>query len=71
MGKTFRKVVLCSTNDFLDPDNQKIQQWVKNNGGTFVSEITPKVTHLLASRKAWKRDTTLGSLINSSDLTYR
>jgi BRCA1 C Terminus (BRCT) domain len=68
MGKSFRKVTLCSTNDFLDPENQKIQQWVESNGGTFVTEITPKTTHLLASRKAWKHDIALGSLIHHREL---
>ena len=60
MGRTFAKVVLCSTNDFPQHKNDKIKRWVENNGGTFTTEMTPKVTHLIASTKAWKRYHPLG-----------
>ncbi|KIW99478.1 uncharacterized protein Z518_11217 [Rhinocladiella mackenziei CBS 650.93] len=48
MGKTFRNVHLASTNDFP-------KGWVAHNGGTFAKEIFKDVTHLVASKKAWRR----------------
>ncbi|KAI9879245.1 MAG: hypothetical protein M1823_006859, partial [Watsoniomyces obsoletus] len=56
MGKTFQKITLCSTNDFKANKNDKIRGWVENNGGTFSTEIDHRVTHLVCSSKAWKRD---------------
>lgn len=60
MGKTFKKINLCHTNDFPDNKNDKIQKWVENNGGRFSKVIDSNVTHLIASRKAWKQYHTLG-----------
>ncbi|KAK7885173.1 hypothetical protein LTR67_010664 [Exophiala xenobiotica] len=54
MGKTFRSVILASTGDFGDKTD-KIKNWVEHAGGTFSKDINPSVTHLVASKKAWKR----------------
>lgn len=51
--KTFKKVVLCHTDDFGDT-TEKIRKWVKYHGGRVEKDITPEVTHLVASVKAWK-----------------
>jgi BRCA1 C Terminus (BRCT) domain len=60
MGKTFHKITLCSTNDFKANKNDKIRGWVENNGGTFSAEIDHRVTHLVCTSKAWKRDIPIG-----------
>jgi hypothetical protein len=54
MGKTFRSVIIASTGDFGDKTD-KIKNWVEHAGGTFSKDIDPSVTHLVASKKAWKR----------------
>jgi hypothetical protein len=54
MGKTFRSVIIASTGDFGDKTD-KIKNWVEHAGGTFSKDINPSVTHLIASKKAWKR----------------
>ncbi|KAK5364833.1 hypothetical protein LTR20_008769 [Exophiala xenobiotica] len=54
MGKTFRSVIIASTGDFGDKTD-KIKNWVEHAGGTFSKDINPSVTHLVASKKAWKR----------------
>ncbi len=60
MGKSFRNIHLCSTNDFPAPQNEKIKGWVEHAGGTFNKEISKDFTHLVASPKAWKRYHPLG-----------
>ena len=56
--KTFKKVVLCHTGDF-DDKNEKLRKWVEYRGGRVESDITPDVTHLVASTDAWRRGHTL------------
>ena len=51
--KTFKKVVLCHTGDFGDK-NEKIRKWVERHGGRVERDITPEVTHLVTSVKAWE-----------------
>jgi len=60
MGRTFARITLASTNDFSPHKNDKIKGWVEHNGGTFSKEITPSVTHLVASSKAWKSYVPIG-----------
>ncbi|KIW13428.1 hypothetical protein PV08_08616 [Exophiala spinifera] len=54
MGKTFRNITVASTGDFGDKTD-KIKNWVEHAGGAFVKDITTDVTHLVASKKAWKK----------------
>ena len=54
MGRTFARIILCSTDDFPSHKNDKVKGWVEHNGGTFSKEMHPKVTHLLASKQAWQ-----------------
>ena len=76
MGRTFARIILCSTDDFLSHKNDKIKGWVEHNGGTFSKEMHPKVTHLLASKQAWKRYIPIGMplhgyLLTANDETVR
>lgn len=59
MGRSFRSVVLTSTGDFGDKTD-KIKQWVEANGGIYSKDITPNVTHLVCSDKAWKKGVDIG-----------
>ena len=68
MGKTFRKVILCSTNDHAPRKNDKIRGWVEANGGRFTLEMSPDVTHLIASKQAWKSDAPLGTMVSDLEL---
>ncbi|KAJ9624619.1 hypothetical protein H2204_010801 [Knufia peltigerae] len=54
MGKAFRNITVASTGDFGDKTD-KIKNWVEHAGGTFSKDVTPSVTHLVTSKKAWKR----------------
>lgn len=55
MGRTFKGIVACSTNDHPGPQNEHIKNWVENNGGKFTKELDNDVTHLVCSKKAWQR----------------
>ena len=59
-SKTFAKVVLCHTDDFPAKKNDKIKGWVEAHGGTFSKTLTPHVTHLVCSKRAWKEYLPLG-----------
>lgn len=59
MGQTFRNITVASTSDFGDKTD-KIKNWVEHAGGTFSKDVTLDVTHLVASKKAWKRYHPLG-----------
>jgi BRCA1 C Terminus (BRCT) domain len=66
-GKSFRKIHLCHTNDF-GSKNDKIRDWVVYNGGTFSRGLNDAVTHLVCSKKAWKKYYDVGEstqLLNS------
>ncbi|KAL5339905.1 hypothetical protein BJX70DRAFT_142715 [Aspergillus crustosus] len=52
MGKTFQKVHASSVGDFGNETN-KIPRWIVANGGTYSTEITNSVTHLISTREAY------------------
>lgn len=62
-GRTFKNKVICHTNDFKDKINENIKKWIESNGGKFSRELTPEVTHLIASKKAWKKYYPIGKII--------
>ena len=64
-GKAFAKVKLCHTGDFPFNKNEKIKQWVENNGGTCQSEVASDTTHLVCSEQAWKRYHSMGMSLNT------
>ncbi|RMZ76439.1 hypothetical protein DV737_g4826, partial [Chaetothyriales sp. CBS 132003] len=51
----FAKVVLCSTDDFGADRNSQMRRWVESNGGRYSSSMTPEVTHLVATKQAFKQ----------------
>ena len=61
-SRTFAKVVLCHTDDFPPQKNDKIKGWVEAHGGKFTKMLTPEVTHLVCSRRAWQRYLPIGEI---------
>lgn len=55
MGKTFKNVHACSVGDF-ESNTKKIPQWITANGGTYYKGVTKDVTHLIATREAFKQN---------------
>jgi hypothetical protein len=72
MGKTFRNIHLASTSDFPPDKNDKIKGWVKHAGGKFAKHISKDVTHLVASKHAWKQNAPMGkfSAFSSFDVPF-
>ncbi|KAK2748049.1 hypothetical protein FQN55_004598 [Onygenales sp. PD_40] len=54
MGKTFRKINASIAGDF-GTMSDKIKQWVEANGGTFSKNIDSTVTHLIATKAAFRK----------------
>ncbi|KAK2801973.1 hypothetical protein FQN50_007531 [Emmonsiellopsis sp. PD_5] len=54
MGKTFRKINASLAGDF-GAMTDKIKQWVEANGGTFSKNINSNVTHLIATKAAFRQ----------------
>lgn len=65
MGKTFNKIVACSTGDHPGSQNEHIKKWVENNGGRFTKELDDEVTHLICSKQAWQRYHEIGEFVMS------
>ncbi|PYH98586.1 hypothetical protein BO71DRAFT_426032 [Aspergillus ellipticus CBS 707.79] len=55
MGKTFKNIYACSVGKF-DGNADKIPQWVRANGGRYSKDISEEITHLIASKEAYKGD---------------
>ena len=67
MKAPFSLCTIAITGDFGKQRGiNKMKDWIQVNGGTFVTEITPKVTHLICSKEHFKKDVTLGTNIRYS-----
>lgn len=62
MPNPWSKIYVCSTNDHPQ-DNNKIAFWLKNAGAHYSTTITNGTTHLLRSKKAWRRHLAIGKHI--------
>ena len=61
MGKGLKKCVIAATGDFgTDKSDRNIRSWVEYHGGTFTSNITSEVTHLVCSHDHYKRNVQMG-----------
>ncbi|KAJ5167018.1 uncharacterized protein N7482_005799 [Penicillium canariense] len=54
MGKAFQRIRASAVGDLHQGD--RISQWVRKNGGEFLNKVTDRVTHLIASEKAYKEN---------------
>jgi hypothetical protein len=54
---------------FDDGVGEKIPQWIKANGGQFSRDVNPRVTHLIATKQAYKDNGPLGMV--HPDMCYR
>lgn len=61
MGKPFEKVHACTVGKFEDGD--KIPQWLRANGGTHCNVVSRRVTHLIATEKAYEQNTEAGPFV--------
>ncbi|PWY94837.1 hypothetical protein BO94DRAFT_572371 [Aspergillus sclerotioniger CBS 115572] len=53
MGKTFKNIHASSTGKF-DGNSDKIPQWIRANGGQYSKEVSEEITHLIATKEAFK-----------------
>ncbi|KAG0154841.1 hypothetical protein PDIDSM_412 [Penicillium digitatum] len=54
MGKSFQRVHASAVGNFEDGVGEKIPQWIRANGGQFSRDVNPRVTHLIATKEAFK-----------------
>ncbi|CAG8908125.1 unnamed protein product [Penicillium egyptiacum] len=54
MGKPFQSIRASIVGKFQDGIGEKIPQWIRANGGQFSREVSPRVTHLIATKEAFK-----------------
>ncbi|KAI3230120.1 hypothetical protein DTO012A9_8456 [Penicillium roqueforti] len=54
MGKTFQRIHASIVGKFQDGIGEKIPQWIRANGGQFSRDVNPRVTHLIATKEAFK-----------------
>jgi hypothetical protein len=60
MGRTFQKIHASMVGKFDDGIGDNIPRWVRANGGQFSRDVSPQVTHLIATEKAYKDNAPLG-----------
>lgn len=61
MKDPLQRFTIAVTGDFgPQRGHEKIRQWVEANGGTFAFHLGPEVTHLICSRKHFKRGVAMG-----------
>lgn len=62
MGKPLVNLTIAVTGDFGERrDIQKMKTWIQANGGTFAGDISSKVTHLICSKKHYKKNVDIGT----------
>lgn len=62
MGKPLVNLTIAVTGDFGERrDIQKMKSWIQANGGTFAGEMSSKVTHLICSKKHYKKHVDIGT----------
>ncbi|KGO72652.1 hypothetical protein PITC_056380 [Penicillium italicum] len=54
MGKPFQRVHASIVGKFEDGVGEKIPQWIRANGGQFSRDVNARVTHLIATKEAFK-----------------
>ncbi|PGH11131.1 hypothetical protein AJ79_05078 [Helicocarpus griseus UAMH5409] len=54
MGKTFRSITASLAGDF-GPTAEKVKQWIEANGGRFFRSLDSNVTHLIATKDAFRK----------------
>lgn len=59
--KLLKDRVVAATGDFGEArTHDNLKRWVEANGGKWVTTITADITHLIASKEHWVRQTALG-----------
>lgn len=60
MAKPFKKIHACIVGKFENGIGEKIPQWIRANGGQFSRDVDARVTHLIATKEAFKQNAVLG-----------
>ncbi|PYI06891.1 hypothetical protein BO78DRAFT_444784 [Aspergillus sclerotiicarbonarius CBS 121057] len=55
MDKTFKNIHASSIGRF-DSNSDKIPQWIRANGGQYSKDVSEEITHLIATKEAFKND---------------
>ncbi|KAJ5158223.1 uncharacterized protein N7500_007874 [Penicillium coprophilum] len=56
MGKPFQRIHASIAGKFEDGVGEKIPQWIRANGGQFSRDVNSRVTHLIATKEAFKNN---------------
>ncbi|KAJ5382419.1 hypothetical protein N7517_000330 [Penicillium concentricum] len=56
MGKPFQRIHAAIVGKFEDGVGEKIPQWIRANGGQFSRDVNSRVTHLIATKEAFKNN---------------
>jgi hypothetical protein len=60
MGRTFQRIHASIAGKFDGNLRDKIPQWIRANGGQFSRDVNLSVTHLIATKQAYKENAPLG-----------
>lgn len=62
MKDPLRKDFIAVSGDFGEErSHEKIKRWIEVNGGKYETSITDRTTHLICSKKHWKRRAKMGT----------
>ena len=59
MGKSFKRITVCTVGKFGD-NTDKIPLWMNANGGTYSKILDDSVTHLVVTEEAYKVNSGIG-----------
>lgn len=61
-----QRLTIAVTGDFGPKrSHEKMEHWVKKNGGTFSKDINKTVTHLVCSKEEYKKNSAMGIVSRS------
>ena len=62
MKLPLKNEIITATGDFGSKRSHgDLKRWVEANGGTWVTGVSAKVTHLICSKAHWKEQSSLGA----------
>lgn len=63
MGRQpLKRFTIAVTGNFGEQrSSEQMRKWIHANGGTFASDISPDVTHLVSSKEHFKKNVAMGT----------